>query len=79
MEQVSYGVVDLHDLYKEENAYAMPPFQQKLFIKLIREKMRQENGQYDHMRGKLYLDDKDNAQKVKETARATLRFIKANF
>lgn len=79
MEQVSYGVVDLYDLYKDENAYAMSPFQQKLFLKLIREKMRQENGQYDHRHGKLYLDDKVHAQKVKETARKMLRFIKENF
>lgn len=73
------NIVDLHKLYKEENAYAMSPPQQKLFIAMIREKMRQEHGEYDHMQGKLYLDTEQDTQKVEATAREMLRFIRKNF
>lgn len=77
--QTGANVVDLHKLYKEENAYAMSPPQQKLFIAMIREKMRQENGEYDHMHGKLYLANEYDAQAVEATAREMLRFIKKTF
>ena len=73
------NIVDLHKLYKEENAYAMSPPQQRLWCTMINAKMTIDGGQYDHMHGKLYLDTEQDTQAVEATAREMLRFIKKNF